>query len=730
MQESKEPEDADRYRLHTYFPRSSQLDNTNMFSEPFYASDAVQLKHEKLTYILLSFKCDDLHLLGGKYYNNKNFSYGNELFSTFVELPRKTACAFLATEVARDRKFWETYRVNIGLTEGKRNRAAKNTLDTLVTERRQKYDKFVRDHRGEVCTRTVMTNSLQNCPRGYKLEDEHPEGKCCIKDTEASTRRPLVWNQKVEIQVLHSIRDALLETMKYNVARRLFESSSGKEFEMKDCDDTEVEKPRALLSEKAADAKQKLKAFGQFLKEGVASTYSSIKEYGAAIKRELARFEDVKILLDYSSKAFGLAENVIDSIYGQFVTGQYEAVLLRNIKKRLLETLYQFILQQNLLKVFKGDDDKFKPLESDENYRQSFSDILIHEWKKLKKRRRTEPDVAEQLWDLFYSTFKEDETMYAEVFSDTIGTCLEVLNDLSFGISNIVFNTANRATNEVIATAFENVFVNFFYMEMAEDTDIVEHLFTVFDVSQHLCKKAAIVRKYPVLLEWRSCIDSQILGAAKSKQQFREQQQHRVMDTLWKTNQFINSLKSENTRDIMRQDKSPYSFRHLQDMITQSRATEESLPVRAIRRTLALTDESRTQPKPLLSIKDKSKTPPAPIVTVRETTTPRETMLTVSETTTPRAPIVPVSETKSRPPTVPTRVTTSHSPVVKSEARTGVSYDTLKSFVSLRKNPSGVFSDGPASGTRSQSGSIIKRMFGSGWDAPPAKPMRIKHPWP
>jgi len=477
-------------------------------------------------------------------------------------------------------------------------------------------------------------------------------------------RRPLVWNKKIEIQVLHSIRDALLETMKYNVARRLFESSSGKEFEMKDCDDTEVEQPRALLSETAAEANEKLKAFGKYLKKGVVKTYATIKDYGAAIKHELAEFEDVKILLDYSSKAFSFVENFMDSMYVQFVKGQYEAVLLRNIKKRLLETLCQFIIKQNLLKRFEGDSDAFKPVDRDENYRQSFSVLLIKEWQPLRRRKAvTAPGVAEQLWDLFDSTFKEDETMYAEVFSDTIGTCLEVLNDLSFGISNIVFNTANRATNEVIATAFENVFVNFFYMDMAEDTDIVEYLFTVFDVSQQLCKKAAIVRKYPVLLEWRSRIDSQILGAAKSKQQFREQHQRKVMETLWKTNQYIHGLESEGTRDVTRTDKSPYSFRHLQDMITSS----------------ALTHESRTQPR-LLMIQDRPETPTAPIVNER-----RETTLT--------APIV-----AKRKPTP--------SPIGTVARTTGVSRRSLSNFVSGVPTVSakGVF--GPASGTRSHTSDL------------------------
>ena len=600
-------EDANRYRLHTYFPRSRQIDNDRMYSAPYAGNKKAEnlLKHGKLTLCLLSLTCEELHILAGKYYNSKNFSLGNELFSTFVELPRKKACLFLASEVARDIDFWNTYpaKIKTGVTHF-RITAITEALKELVTIQAE----IVASKQNKHCPRTTLPNSL-NCPRGYKPDlstvdssgtgaglSADPDTACCVKDDKASKRRPLVWNEKIETKVLHSIRTALLDTIQLIVARKVFENSHGREFEMKDCDDEDILAPEALAKVAKDEVKSKIKAFGENVKRLLRHTYDNIKEFGSEVKKYLESFPDAKIVLQYSSRFLDLTKGLIKGMYEKFIKSNYEAVLLRNVKKRLLETLCEFVVNSGLLKGF--EDNKNGPEEDDENYRQSFSKKMREEWVKIKGKKRSfqKKDVIQkQLWEIFYSKFKDDESLYGEVFSDTIGTCLDILSDLSFGTSNIFLNTASRVSNGIIISAFENVFVNFFYMDIAgESTDVLDYLLTVFDVSQELCRKPLLTRTYPVLLEWRQNIDSQILGSTRQSDRHRKEQQDEVMDQLWKTNQYILGLESEDTRAITQQNKSPLMFSELEAIIKESKL--QSLP-RKKTPMLMLEDKKRSADK-------------------------------------------------------------------------------------------------------------------------------------
>ena len=593
--------DVDRYKLHTYFPSCIKNPNEdNMYSEP-RTEPRLGVLREKVSFALLALPCEAIHILGGKYYNSRNFSCGNELFHTFLELPRKTACLFLTEEVMRDHELF-TY-----LTDAHRMRSL-GRLPKLKTALKDLSDRWrVVVERGKSlalagnkkgCVMGTLPNSL-NCPRGFthgkddrllRADSVRGDALCCVvehlpSDTKRST--PLIWNEKIETKVLFSIRDALLETIKLILNRRVFETSSQKEFQLKSCDDKEIVKPAAALVVAREAVVRKAKEATALLREKLKEPFETAEKYGAAFKEYLQSFPDVKQALAWTSNIGEVTYKFLKQFYKQFIKSKYEAVLLRNIKKRLLETVCEYAIQKDILHFLPVD---FKPRRQEKNYRKKFAKHFVLAYRRYKSQHKRDglpaENIQEQLWDIFASKLKADENIYAEVFSDTLTKYVDILSEASLGLSDIFLNTAGQLTNEIIAVSFEKVFVHFFFTELNMNTDILEHIVMVFDVSHELGKNSLMVRRYPALVNWRRAIDSQLFGAEHYKERLREKEQEHVMETLIKTNFYISDLEADHPQLV----EFAGTFEEFEDMVKTETEKSHWAQVPEVGGQLLLTD--------------------------------------------------------------------------------------------------------------------------------------------
>ena len=585
--------ESERYRLNAYFPGSREKRTEQMYATP---QQSELINHDAIVYALLGLSCVSIHVLAGKYYNSRNFSDGGELFNTFIELPRETACLFLAKEVSRDLTFWD-----LAVRDAITSSTLTETVQELSDMRRQQVEDektLARTARGDrVCNKETLPHSL-NCPRGYALGNDDAvttragvaRAWCCVTDPDAKHVTPLVWNEKIETTVLHSIRDALLETIKLHLSRRVFESSR-REFVRKSCDDKDIVQPKAAIKVAAEKVSGAGRAVTRALKRTFERPVADLRQYALNFKGFLLSFPDVNRSFQWASNIVGVAKDFLKQFYVQFVGSKYEAVLLRNVKKRRVETACEYIIKENLLDSFTP----LHPITEDSNHRKTFATRLKGAYRHVVRRQQgAKQDIRKELWDIFSSKFQADEKMYNEVFSDTLGNMLGLLSEASLGISDIFLNAAERVTNEIIFSAFEKVFVAFFYMDLS-NMDIFEYIVTVLDVSRDLAEHPLTARRYAFLLDWRSRINSQIFGADVLNESIWEAEASDVMDRLWKINFSIAEIEAAvNGGGTTFFAELPNTFDDFERMIKTSQlATEPRLPARE--KQLLLTDETYTE---------------------------------------------------------------------------------------------------------------------------------------
>ena len=476
--------DMNKFLLHTYFPGCSLKpeveDNTRASADLFINREHGTLLKQKIIYYLITKKCNELLNLGSRYYSDAHFHNHQELFASFSEISKKLQVYFLAEEIARDKLLLGKYDTSHDFYQ-----CIHAYLDPLLS------DKPSLGNPSDL-------NALKGiCKRGFA---KTAEGRVCHPVHGYVASKPLLMNKDHETKVLTSLLHALHDTIELNIKRKMFEANL-ENFEEKSCTDST-----------GATHAGRLSTLGKDLRSAVSATARSTASFGRVVlsgaKRGVSKTLSATLSPHVVHKLQTTGKKIL-TFTDHFNTQVLKSVNLRaafkGIKRSLLETVCDYILEENILERLQVPTEQQKCTN---NHKNVFSLVI----KSLYTGTPDKALASERLFELFLQRLSKYESLYVNAFNTSVTAAINALDEVSFGLTEFMFNSATRFSNEVVVEALKSVFSSFFNMKLIYG-DIIEYVVHVFDVSEELYKRPLVLQQHPQLNEWRSLIGQQVLGA-------------------------------------------------------------------------------------------------------------------------------------------------------------------------------------------------------------------------
>jgi len=476
--------DINKFLLHTYFPGCSlkpEVEGTTRASADLFINrEHGTLLKQKIIYYLITKKCNELLNLGSRYYSDAHFHNHQELFASFSEISKKLQVYFLAEEIARDKRLLEKYATDPDFYQ-----CIRAYLDPLLADE-------------PPLGNPLDLNALKGiCKRGFA---KTAGGRVCHPVHGYVARKPLSMNKDHETKVLTSLLNALQGTIELNIRRKIFEANL-ENFEEKSCMDSTGVTHAGRLSALGKDLRSAVSATGR-------STASFSKAVLSGAKRGVSRTLSATLPPHVVHRLQTTGKKIL-TFTEHFKTQVLNSVNLRaafkGIKRSLLETVCDYILEENILEHLQVPSEQQK---STDNHKNVFSLVI----KSLYTGKPDKKLASERLFELFLQRLSKYESLYVNAFNTSMTAAINALDEVSLGFSEFMFNSATRFSNEVVVEALQSVFSSFFNMKLVYG-DIIEYIVDVFDVSEELYKRPLVLQQHPKLNEWRSLIGQQVLGA-------------------------------------------------------------------------------------------------------------------------------------------------------------------------------------------------------------------------